>query len=100
VPLLGGSAGDDLKFDNAFVIASGKAYQNAGVIILAQSKIPFLAIKHQHYIPGDIDVVITKANVVERVVILNHLSNNNCNPISSALRKKPTNWKKQKTGLN
>jgi len=68
IPLLGGSAGDDLKFEHAFVIANGKAYQNAAVFILAQSNIPFLAIKHQHYIPGDNDVVITKANVADRVV--------------------------------
>jgi len=68
VPLLGGSAGDDLKFNHAFVIAGGHAYQNAAVFVLAQCKLPFLAIKHQHYIPGDHDVVITKANVAERVV--------------------------------
>ncbi len=68
VPLLGGSSGDDLKFDNAFVIANGKAYQHAAVFILAESRVPFRAIKHQHYIPGDHDVVITKASMADRVV--------------------------------
>jgi len=68
IPLLGGSAGDDLKFDHAFVIANGRAYQNAALFILAESKIPFHAIKHQHYTPGDIDVVITKADVDKRLV--------------------------------
>lgn len=68
VPLLGGSSGDDLKFDHAFVIANGKAWQHAAVFILAESRVPFRVIKHQHYIPGDHDVVITKANMAERVV--------------------------------
>ncbi|MBN4082173.1 FIST C-terminal domain-containing protein, partial [Mariprofundus ferrooxydans] len=68
IPLLGGSAGDDLKFENTYVIANGNAYQNAAVFVLAESKIPFCAIKHQHFVPGDIDVIITKANVKNRLV--------------------------------
>jgi len=68
VPLLGGSAGDDLKFKGTYVIANGKAYQHAAVFILAESKAPFLAIKHQHFVPGNIDVVITKADVDKRLV--------------------------------
>jgi len=68
IPLFGGSAGDDLKFDHTFVIANGKAYQNAALFILAESNIPFHAIKHQHYTPGDMDVVITKADVEKRLV--------------------------------
>jgi len=68
IPLLGGSAGDDLKFEDAFVIANGKAYQHAAVFVMADCKLPFRAIKHQHFIPGDIDVVITKADVANRIV--------------------------------
>jgi len=68
VPLLGGSAGDDLKFADTFVIANGNAYQNAAVFILAESRVPFRTIKHQHYVPGDADVVITRADVDTRMV--------------------------------
>lgn len=68
ISLLGGSAGDDLKFKGTYVIANGKAYQNAAVFILAESKTSFHAIKHQHFVPGDIDVVITKADVDRRLV--------------------------------
>jgi len=68
IPLLGGSAGDDLKFNHTFVIANNKAYQHAAVFILAESSIPFHAIKHQHYVPDDITVVITKADVDKRLV--------------------------------
>ena len=68
IPLLGGSAGDDLKFEGAYVIINGNAYQHAAVFIMARSALPFQAIKHQHYIPGSDDVVITRADVKQRLV--------------------------------
>ena len=68
IPLLGGSAGDDLKFEGTYVIANGETYQNAAVFILAESNIPFRAIKHQHFTLGDMNVVITKVNIKKRLV--------------------------------
>ena len=68
IPLLGGSAADDLKFENTFVLAQGRALQNAAVFVLAESRIPFKTIKHQHFLAGDVDTIITKANVPERIV--------------------------------
>jgi len=68
IPLLGGSAGDDQQFEKTYVIANGKAYENAAVFVLAETKIPFHTLKHQHFIPGEATVVITRANVAERVV--------------------------------
>jgi len=68
IPLLGGSAGDDLKFESTYVIANAKAYQNAAVFVLAESKLPFKAVKYQHFIPGDVDTIITKADVSKRIV--------------------------------
>jgi len=67
-PLLGGSAGDDLKFEKSYVLANGKVYQNAAVFILADSKLPFRAIKHQHFVTGADETIITKANISERTV--------------------------------
>ncbi len=67
-PLLGGSAGDDLKFENTYILANGKAYQNAAVFILADSQLPFKVIKHQHFVTGDTETIITKANISERTV--------------------------------
>jgi len=67
-PLLGGSAGDDLKFENTYVLANGKAYQNAAVFVLADSQLPLKAIKHQHFVTGDVEAIITKADMSERIV--------------------------------
>ena len=67
-PLLGGSAGDDLKLENTYVLVNGKSYQNAAAFVLADSQLPFKAIKHQHFINGEIETIITKADISERIV--------------------------------
>lgn len=67
-PLLGGSAGDDLKFENTYVMNNGKTYQNAAIFVLADSRRPFKVIKHQHFVTGDIETIITKADISERIV--------------------------------
>lgn len=67
-PLLGGSAGDDLKFENTYVLANGKSYQNAAVFVLAESRLPFKAIKHQHFVTGEVETIITRADISERIV--------------------------------
>jgi hypothetical protein len=65
---LGGSAGDDLKFKQTFVYHGGKAWQNAAVFALADSKVPFEIVKHQHYTTSPKALVITKADVATRRV--------------------------------
>lgn len=68
LPLLGGSAGDDLAFRQTRVFADGKAHQGAAVFVLAESKLPYEIIKHQHYKATPRTVVITKADVANRRV--------------------------------
>ena len=67
-PLLGGSAGDDLKFENTYVMHNGKTCQNAAVFVLADSRLPFKVIKHQHFVIGDVETIITKADISRRIV--------------------------------
>jgi len=69
VPFLGGIAGDDLKFEKTYVIANGTAISGGAVFILAESDEPFKCIKHQHFVPGNIDMVISKADELERKVL-------------------------------
>ena len=69
VPLIGGSAGDDLKFEHTWQIVNGKAYQGGAAVILGKSRVPYHLIKHQHYVPaGDHDFVVTYADVDQRRV--------------------------------
>jgi hypothetical protein len=47
IPLLGGSAGDDLSFKETRVIVNGGSYTGAAALIMADSRDGFQIIKHQ-----------------------------------------------------
>lgn len=49
VTFIGGSAGDDLKFERTYVYANGRAYENAAVLALMKPAIPFGFIKTQSF---------------------------------------------------
>lgn len=68
VSLLGGSSGDDLKFSFTDIICDGKAYKNAAVLVMGETKNKFKIIKHQHFKKTGRDLVITKADVANRRV--------------------------------
>lgn len=68
LPLLGGSAGDDLKFKQTHVFHGGKAVPGAAVFAIAESSVPFEVIKHQHYTTTPNSLVITRADVTTRRV--------------------------------
>lgn len=69
IPLVGGSAGDDLKFEQTKVFYGGKAYTDAAVLAVARSDDgDFSLIKHQHYTATERRVVITRCDPASRVV--------------------------------
>jgi len=68
IPLIGGSAGDDLKFLKTYVIANGRSYENAAVLVMADSQVPFQVIKHQHFLKTPKQLVITKVDPATRTV--------------------------------
>lgn len=68
IPLIGGSAGDDLTFTGTKVFANGEALSGAAVFVLGDSKHGFEVVKHQHYKTTPRSVVITKADVPNRRV--------------------------------
>ena len=69
ITFIGGSAGDDLKFQKTHVFAEGKVYTNAAVLILIKSNTPFDILKTQSFQASEKKAVITKANEPERKII-------------------------------
>jgi hypothetical protein len=69
VPLIGGSAGDDLAFEQTRVFAEGEFISNAAVLCLVQTTLPFRAFKTQHLQPTAEKLVITAANPEQRRVM-------------------------------
>lgn len=68
VPIVGGSAGDMLRFKNTFVYYDGKLLSNGAVFTLCMTSLPFTVFKHQHFEPTPKRLVITEADPNERLV--------------------------------
>ncbi len=61
VPIVGGSAGDDLKFESTSVYWDGEFISNAALFTLFETSLPFSTFKLQHFRPTDRRLVITAA---------------------------------------
>ena len=68
IPLVGGSAGDELAFKETHVYFEGEFHSNAAVITLFETTLPFTVIKSQHFEPTNQRLVITGSEPALRVV--------------------------------
>ncbi|MDK9707335.1 MAG: FIST C-terminal domain-containing protein [Desulforhopalus sp.] len=68
VPIVGGSAGDSLKFKRTFVYYDGVLLQDAAVFTLFLTSLPFYVFKHQHFLPSSTRLVVTEADPEQRIV--------------------------------
>jgi hypothetical protein len=68
ITLIGGSAGDGLRFGTTAVFADGHAHQQGAVVALLQTDLPFQTFKTQHFVPGERRMVVTSADRSRRIV--------------------------------
>jgi hypothetical protein len=68
IPLIGGSAGDNLKFERTYVYHDGRFLSDAAVLALFESSVPFVTFKLQHFVPSDVELVITSADPETRII--------------------------------
>ncbi len=68
VPLLGGSAGDNLSLTGAYVYFDGSFHRDAALLTVIKIKAPFRIVKCQHFVGSDVRMVVTKADPVSRKV--------------------------------
>lgn len=68
VPIIGGSAGDSLKFKQTFVYYDGELLHDAAVLTLFLTSLPFKIFKHQHFLPTSTRLVVTEADPEKRLV--------------------------------
>ncbi|MDD2338612.1 MAG: FIST N-terminal domain-containing protein [Geobacteraceae bacterium] len=69
VCFVGGTAGDDLKWESTYVFANGKSYTNAAVFAVLKPGVPFTFIKTQSFCDLGKKLIVTKANESKREVI-------------------------------
>ncbi len=68
IPLIGGSAGDDLKFETTRLISNGKVTSDSAIIVLVASEIPFHVFKTDNFVPTDEKLVVTASDPDHRIV--------------------------------
>ena len=68
IPLIGGSAGDDLNFEQTYIFYQGKLWSDAALLILITTALPFKLFKTQHFVASDQRMVVTAAIPEHRIV--------------------------------
>ena len=68
IPLVGGSAGDNLRFRETVVFHDAEFRAGSAVIVLVHTWLPFQVFKTQHIVASDCKMVVTGADPVKRVV--------------------------------
>lgn len=68
IPLVGGSAGDDLRFEQTRVFHEGRFHSDSAVMVLATTPLPYKTFKTQHFVPGKERMVVTEADPATRTV--------------------------------
>lgn len=69
IPIIGGSAGDDLRFESTHVYdGDGRFLSNAAVFAMVECDAPVATMKVQHFYPTDNELVITSADPERRII--------------------------------
>ncbi len=68
IPIVGGSAGDGLRFERTWVFFDGKAHTNAALLILLNTSLPFRVFKCDNFEPQPQKMVVTEADIENRMV--------------------------------
>jgi hypothetical protein len=68
VPIIGGSAGDDLRFEQTQVYFDGHFLPDAAVLAACRASGPIAPFMLKHFVPGEINLVITDADPGKRII--------------------------------
>lgn len=68
IPLVGGSSGDDLTFQDTFVFKDGRVMRDAGLLLLVRTSHPFRVFKSDHFEATAKKMVVTACDPDARVV--------------------------------
>jgi hypothetical protein len=68
IPLFGGSAGDQLRFNRTHVYFDGAFHSDAAVLLLVATECPFRVFHTDHFVSTDRKMVVTGAEPTARIV--------------------------------
>ena len=68
IPIVGGSAGDDLRFRDAVLLHGGRIHRNAAVLVLVETDVPFEIFKSDNFEPTGTKFVVTASDGERRTI--------------------------------
>jgi hypothetical protein len=68
IPLIGGSAGDDLRFETTKLVRNGHVASDCAIILLAATDVPFQVFKTENFVPTGEKLVVTASDPDRRIV--------------------------------
>ena len=68
LPLVGGSAGDDMKFIRTQVYHDGRFHSDSAILTIITTSLPFRIFRTQHFVRTDKRFVVTEADTAKRIV--------------------------------
>lgn len=68
IRMVGGSAGDDLKFERTWVFHDGAFHSDSAALVLVSTDFPFRILKTQHFVSDGERMVVTEVDAAHRVV--------------------------------
>ncbi|WNJ97305.1 FIST N-terminal domain-containing protein [Vibrio ruber] len=68
IRMFGGSAGDELKFEQTWIFTDGQFYTDSAALILINTSLTFHLFKTQHFVSGRERMVVTEVDEKNRIV--------------------------------
>lgn len=68
IRMVGGSAGDDLKFERTWIFHDATIHNDSAVLVLISTDFPFRVLKSQHFVSDGERMVVTEVDADHRVV--------------------------------
>jgi hypothetical protein len=68
IPLVGGSAGDDLELEGTSLLLNGEVHRDAALLLLVETDYPVASFNHDHFEPTGTKLVVTASDTESRTV--------------------------------
>lgn len=68
IPLLGGSAGDEMDFEETTLILNSEILEGRAIVLMIKSNLPTEIFKTENFIPRDEKLIVTRSDPDKRIV--------------------------------
>lgn len=68
LPIIGGSAGNNLRFETSYIYHNGQFISDAAVFAVIETLMPFEAFRLHHFMPLNDEMIVTDSSLSKRIV--------------------------------